>query len=146
MSDTDSDSDPFDGMCETFGSIIMLVAEALVICRSSPPPSPPREAKRRKLNNEQRVEQEGHDSEFWFDDGNIILVAQQGVEFCVYKGLLIKHSPVFRDMFTLPQEPTGAKEGQLSELPVVHLPDHPHGVRCLLRSVFFGNDLQYVTS
>ena len=38
------------------------------------------------------------DKEFWFNDGTVILVAQD-VEFCIYKGILAEHSPVFSDMF-----------------------------------------------
>ncbi|TFK85592.1 hypothetical protein K466DRAFT_494463 [Polyporus arcularius HHB13444] len=72
-----------------------------------------------------------HDEEFWFDDGNIILIAGD-VEFRVYKGLLADHSPVFKDMFSLPQPPTS--EGELAaSCPIVHLSDSPEEVRCLLR-------------
>ena len=76
--------------------------------------------------------------EFWFEDGNIILVAQD-VEFKVYKGPLIKQSPVFRDMLSLPQGPDSASE---SALPVVHLPDHPHDIKWLLECVVFGKSTQ----
>ncbi len=44
------------------------------------------------------------DNELWFEDRTVILVARD-VEFRVYKGLLADHSPVFRDMFSLPQPP-----------------------------------------
>lgn len=42
------------------------------------------------------------DTEFWYDDGNIILVARD-VEFRVFKGILAEYSPVFKDMCSLPQ-------------------------------------------
>lgn len=35
----------------------------------------------------------------WFDDGNIILVAEN-VGFCVYQGIITKQSEVFRDRLT----------------------------------------------
>ena len=76
--------------------------------------------------------------EFWFEDGNIILVAQD-VEFKVYKCPLIKQSPVFRDMLSLPQGPDSALEGAL---PVVHLSDHPHDIKWLLECVVFGKSTQ----
>ncbi|TCD70994.1 hypothetical protein EIP91_000492 [Steccherinum ochraceum] len=38
----------------------------------------------------------------WFEDGNIILVAD-GIGFKLYKGILTRHSPLFNSMFTLPQ-------------------------------------------
>ncbi|EMD34252.1 hypothetical protein CERSUDRAFT_97510 [Gelatoporia subvermispora B] len=55
--------------------------------------------------------------EFWFDDGNIILIAEdQG--FRVYRGLLSRHSQVFRDMFCIPQ-PNAAET--LDGCPIVRL-------------------------
>lgn len=48
------------------------------------------------------VAERKRDAEFWYSDGNIILVARD-VEFRVFKGILAEHSPVFRDMFSLPQ-------------------------------------------
>ena len=39
-----------------------------------------------------------HDDEFWFDDGNLILVARD-TGFKIYRGLLAAQSSVFADMF-----------------------------------------------
>ncbi|KAL1938146.1 hypothetical protein VTO73DRAFT_11975 [Trametes versicolor] len=67
------------------------------------------------------------DEEFWYEDGSIILVARD-VEFRVFKGILAEHSPVFRDMFSLPQPPTTSSISSSSEqdtCPVVHLLDSP---------------------
>ncbi|RPD58548.1 hypothetical protein L226DRAFT_466512 [Lentinus tigrinus ALCF2SS1-7] len=81
------------------------------------------------------------DEEFWFDDGSIILIARN-VEFRVYKGLLADHSPVFRDMFSLPQPPIS--EGELeTPCPVVHLSDSAEDVRCLLRVCMPKTDFKY---
>ncbi|KAF8208572.1 hypothetical protein K438DRAFT_1961174 [Mycena galopus ATCC 62051] len=47
-------------------------------------------------------------TEYWFDDGNIVLQAES-TQFRVAKSVLSRHSSVFRDMFTLPlpaDEPT----------------------------------------
>ncbi|KAI0706739.1 hypothetical protein C8T65DRAFT_577143 [Cerioporus squamosus] len=74
------------------------------------------------------------DDEFWFDDGNLIVVAQD-VEFRIYRGPLVKHSPVFRDMLTLPQ-PADASG---LPCPVVQIPDHPTEFRHLLREFMTGN-------
>ena len=81
------------------------------------------------------------DDSFWFEDGNITLIAQ-GVEFQVYIGPLIKHSPVFRDMFTLPQPSTSS---QALPHPVLQIHDHPNDVRRLLGGFIFGNAMQYVS-
>lgn len=68
------------------------------------------------------------DDEFWFADGTISLVASD-VEFRVYKGILETHSPVFADMFSLPQP--HADVG-----PVVHLVDSAKDLRHVLRALF----------
>ncbi|KAL1938157.1 hypothetical protein VTO73DRAFT_11986 [Trametes versicolor] len=76
------------------------------------------------------------DEEFWCSDGNIILVAGD-VEFRVYKGILSEHSPVFRDMFSLPQPPVAASATSSSAddtCPVVHLADSSEDVRHVLRA------------
>lgn len=75
------------------------------------------------------------DAEFWYSDGNIILVARD-VEFRVFKGILAEHSPVFRDMFSLPQPPPTASPGASAEddtCPVVYLSDSPEDLRHVLR-------------
>lgn len=85
------------------------------------------------------VEQESvarkRDEEFWYPDGSIILVAGD-VEFRVYKGILAKHSPVFEDMFSLPQpsDPTSSASPAQDVCPVVHLSDSPEDLRHVLRA------------
>ncbi len=78
------------------------------------------------------------DDEFWFEDGNLIIVAQD-VEFCVYKGPLVKHSPVFRDMLTLPQP---AESSELGHRPVVPVPENPTSFRHFLREFMAGSGFQ----
>ena len=79
------------------------------------------------------------DEEFWFEDGNLILVAGD-VEFRVYQGPLIAHSPVIKDTLSLPQpaEDSGryAPHGA-SSCPIVPLADSPEYLRHFLR-VFLG--------
>ncbi|KAL1938258.1 hypothetical protein VTO73DRAFT_11709 [Trametes versicolor] len=72
------------------------------------------------------------DEEFWYSDGNIILLAHD-VEFRVYKGLLAEHSPVFKDMFSLPQPPSPVTAPSEDACPVVHLSDSPEDLRHILR-------------
>ncbi|TFK85581.1 hypothetical protein K466DRAFT_601028 [Polyporus arcularius HHB13444] len=73
------------------------------------------------------------DDEFWYEDGNIILVAGD-TGFCVFKGILSDHSPVFRDMFSLPQPPNLASSSAAERCPVVSLTDSPNELRHLLRA------------
>ena len=68
------------------------------------------------------------DEEFWFPDGNVILLAR-GVEFRVYSGLLASHSPVFKDMFSLPQP----ADLPSAPCPVVQMTDSPEDLRHILR-------------
>jgi len=69
------------------------------------------------------------DAEFWFPDGNVVLVAS-GFGFRVYQGLLARDSPFFADLFSLPQ-PNHAEV--LDGCPIVHLTDFHEDLRILLR-------------
>ena len=69
------------------------------------------------------------DSEFWLEDGNVVLVAQN-TGFRVYKGLLAAQSPVFHDMFSA----AGLQADERYDgVPVVPLFDSPVDLRHLLR-------------
>ena len=75
------------------------------------------------------------DKTFWFEDGNVSLIAR-GTEFRVFKGVLAAHSPVFADMFSLPQpvppEPCGTGGPPVH---VVHLDDSAEDFRHILRAL-----------
>ena len=71
-----------------------------------------------------------NDEEFWYEDGTIYLTAGS-VAFKVYRGPLVDHSPVFRDMLSLPQPPTDASPSV--QHPVVSLSDAPCDLRHFLR-------------
>ena len=40
--------------------------------------------------------------DLWFEDGNVILIAEN-TGFCVYRGVLVGQSNVFRDRLRIPQ-------------------------------------------
>ena len=95
-----------------------------------------------------------HDDELWFANGNLILIARD-VEFRIWKAPLIRHSPVFRDMLSLPQDTpvTGTSSDGGSATPtvtsgtrtapaVVHLSDSPQDLRHFLRAFFPGKTLR----
>ncbi|KAH9856112.1 hypothetical protein C2E23DRAFT_810121 [Lenzites betulinus] len=71
------------------------------------------------------------DTEFWLDDGSLILIAQT-TGFRVYRGLLASQSEVFRDMFDSANPSTGDR---FEDCPVVHLSDSPQDLRHLLRVI-----------
>ena len=75
------------------------------------------------------AEQRLRDAEFWFEDGSVVLVAG-GIAFKVYRGVLSDRSPVFKDMFSLPQPPSSSP----FDTPVVHLTDSPQDLRHILRA------------
>ena len=61
------------------------------------------------------------DPDFWLEDGNLILLAG-ATAFRVYRGILVKKSTVFADMFaTGSLDTTETFDG----CPVVRLSDHP---------------------
>ena len=84
-----------------------------------------------------------HDSEFWFEDGSVVLIAQN-VGFRVYKRLLAEHSPFFRDLFRIPQPATAQL---IEECPVVLLADYAWQFRHFLRALFpTKGNLTYVSA
>ncbi|TCD68725.1 hypothetical protein EIP91_010009 [Steccherinum ochraceum] len=68
----------------------------------------------------------------WFEDGNVVLVTQS-TAFRVHRGVLTKHSDVFKDMFTVPQP---ANVEMMEGCPVVHLTDTKEDLGRLLTLLF----------
>ena len=73
-------------------------------------------------------------SDFWFKDGNIVIVAGQ-VAFKVHRGQLERHSEVFRDLFTLPQPPV---QEMIEGCPWFELHDPPADLLALLKALYDG--------
>lgn len=72
-------------------------------------------------------------SDIWYDDGNIVLQAQNH-QFKVYRGVLAGSSSVFKDMFSLPQPPP--KDNDLVEgCPIVQLSDKWRELRWILQLI-----------
>ncbi|KAI0706736.1 hypothetical protein C8T65DRAFT_651819 [Cerioporus squamosus] len=95
-----------------------------------------------------------HDDELWFANGNLVLIARN-VEFRVWKAPLIKHSPVFRDMLSLPQDVASTSTtldgasaspknamGSAAPSAIVHLSDSPEDLRHFLHAFFPGKALR----
>ena len=81
------------------------------------------------------------DKEYWLEDGNIIIVATGGpaIGFRVYKGLIARASPVFRDLFSVPP-PVDMET--VEGCPVVRLPDAPSDLRNFLYIVIDGAGIE----
>lgn len=73
--------------------------------------------------------------EIWFDDGNIVLQAEQTL-FKVYRGVLGALSPFFHDMFLLPQQETDQSE-KYEGCPLIEMAgDLAEDVRVFLKAIF----------
>ena len=76
-------------------------------------------------------------SRFWFDDGNVILQAENA-QFRVHRSLLSLHSNVFRDMFSMPQPTDITTMLNVDGCPVITLLDRASDLEHVL-SVFYEN-------
>ncbi|KAI0690218.1 hypothetical protein BC835DRAFT_1307999 [Cytidiella melzeri] len=73
-------------------------------------------------------------SDFWFADGNIILISGHAA-FKVHRGQLERHSEVFRDLFSIPQPPV---QDLIEGCAWVELYDPPGDILCLLKALYDG--------
>ena len=79
------------------------------------------EAKRKRTEDSYTPNMEAtkRSAQFWFEDGNVVLQAQDSL-FRVHRSHLILHSDVMKDFFSCPQ-PEGAPT--IEGCPLIHLPD-----------------------
>lgn len=73
-------------------------------------------------------------SDMWFDDGNIVLVAEH-VAFKVHRGQLERHSDIFQDLFSVPQPDN---QVLFDNRAWVQLHDSPSDLLYLLRALYDG--------
>lgn len=73
-------------------------------------------------------------SDIWFEDGNVVIQAE-GTYFKVYRGALAASSPIFQDMFRIPQPPSRG-EITVEGCPVVYLSDTAADVTIVLQALF----------
>ncbi|KAF7296521.1 hypothetical protein HMN09_01059000 [Mycena chlorophos] len=78
-----------------------LTKRVLTISMSSSPRSAKRKRRDSSNDEEHQPEEIRRSSDYWFNDGNVILQVET-TQFQVAKSLLAMHSTVFRDMLTLP--------------------------------------------
>jgi hypothetical protein len=72
----------------------------------------------------------------FFDDGNVILQFEDNSYHRVYQGILAAASPVFADMFLLPQPSSDNAQDVMDGCPVVRLPDSSKDWRYILKALF----------
>lgn len=73
----------------------------------------------------------------WFDDGNVIIVAQS-TPFKVHRSLLSQRSSVFNDMFSIPQPPTLQGDEGMDGIPIVHVSDTWEEIAYILSALYDG--------
>lgn len=82
----------------------------------------------------QQSQEPRHDDHAWLDDGNVVLQAEN-VLFKTLRSILCRESPVFRDMFSMPQ-PQATQSDVYDGCPLVRMPDSAEELGLLLRVVF----------
>lgn len=84
------------------------------------------------------IENFQHHPEFWFSDGNIVILAET-MAFRLHQGVLSRHSEVFRDMFSFPQpEISETNAPSLDGVPMVHVSDSAEDFVCLVNTLYDG--------
>ncbi|KAF9482912.1 hypothetical protein BDN70DRAFT_904417 [Pholiota conissans] len=73
-------------------------------------------------------------SDFWFHDGNVVIIAGSAA-FKVHRGQLERHSEVFSDLFSIPQPP---QQELIDSCPYVELQDCPSDVFYFLSALYDG--------
>ncbi|KAI0800651.1 hypothetical protein C8Q74DRAFT_432137 [Fomes fomentarius] len=91
--------------------------------------------KRPRTDNESGQEELLRDTQFWFEDGSIVVVAQQ-TAFRVHQGVLSRHSDTFNGLFTIPQPSEGTEK--IDCCPVVRVSDSAHDFKHLLHALYDG--------
>lgn len=71
-------------------------------------------------------------SDIWFDDGSIVIQAEQ-TQFRVHRSVLAANSSVFKDLFAVPQPPD---EPTVEGCPVVHLSDTAADVTYIVQALY----------
>lgn len=115
--------DPFSGPMSTTADPLSAQSSSL---SNSSSPSSSRDADTKRHEH------------FWFEDGNIVLVAQQ-TAFKVYRGLLSAQSTVFFDMF---QASCRDESEIFADSPMIHLSDSPHDLAYFLEALMQLNERQ----
>ena len=71
-------------------------------------------------------------SPLWFDDGSVVLVAEQS-KFRVHSSILSRHCPGLKELFAIPRT---SETEHLSGCPVFHLSDTAEDLEYLLQLIY----------
>lgn len=74
----------------------------------------------------------------WFEDGNIVLLADQSnIAFKVHRGVLARHSEIFQTMFQLPP-PSQSDVETVDDCQLVRMYDLPIELSNLIKALYDG--------
>lgn len=93
---------------------------------------PPKKRQRRNSNEDQRTR-----SQYWFEDGNVVLQAENTL-FRVHQSILSRHSQIFKDTFAMPQDPSQENES-VEDCPVVPLADSAEDLGNIISLLYDNN-------
>lgn len=77
------------------------------------------------------------DEDLWFEDGNVIAIAQERA-FRFHRGALSRHSDVFCGLFSLPQPTSKDMVDTLNGVSIVDVTDTAYDFKHLLRAIYDG--------
>ncbi|KAI1786586.1 hypothetical protein LXA43DRAFT_51311 [Ganoderma leucocontextum] len=76
----------------------------------------------------------GRDPDFWFDDGNIVIIADRTC-FRIHRSVLARHSDVLADRLGLEH---GPRDNTADGCPVIHVADSARSFKGLLSLLYPG--------
>ncbi|KAH8115788.1 hypothetical protein DFH11DRAFT_1507542 [Phellopilus nigrolimitatus] len=113
----------------------MLIEVAYTSRSASPTVGPSSEGEQSPTPNDPNaLVAETRQTDFWFGDGNIILLADN-VAFKVHRGNLERHSDVFQDLMSIPQP---ADVAMFEDCHIIELHDSPADLWYLLKAIYDG--------
>ena len=77
------------------------------------------------------------DPEFWYEDGNIILIAED-TPFKVHRGMLMHTSEVLKDILSIPQPPVLDDSEMMDGIPIVRVSDTWKELSYMLSALYGG--------
>jgi hypothetical protein len=71
----------------------------------------------------------------WYDDGNVV-IQTENIVFKVFRGILASNSPVFSDMFSVPQPPDSVSgPDEYDSCPLIQIYDTPEDTKHFLKAI-----------
>ena len=70
----------------------------------------------------------------WYDDGNVVIQTENTV-FKVFRGILASNSPVFADMFSVPQPTSVTGPDVYDSCPLIQIYDTPEDAGHFLKAI-----------